>query len=469
MSSTRHRVRKKQLRVLSSTGNLGDTIIEKGTFYKGLERDLDFLAADAGTADCGPAFLGADCAHNPVEWERHDLELLLLAAREKDIPLIIGSCSTTGSRRGVDLYQALVMEIAEAHGLKPFRLATIYSDIDKQDLLSRIQKGPIEPLGADKALSAADIEASNHITAMMGSEPLIHALDQGADVILAGRCCDDAVYAAYPIFLGFPRGLALHLGKAIECASLVCWPQRVKESVVGTINHDWFSLEPIHPEQRATTHSVAAHSMYERVDPYVQGVPGGTLDMHETVYEQSTDRICVVSGSRYIPSADGSYKVKLEGAGEVGYRVFHFVAIRDPLAISWIDKILEDTRNKVAEILHPRKEPGDYELHLHVYGKNGVMRDLEPDAANMGHELGIMIEAIASSADIAETVVKCAKFRFFYLAYPGQKNASGGSAAIVVDEPLFPRNKAYRWTINHLLQLSDPLEIHKVNMFDVGV
>ena len=60
----------KKVSLLVSTGNLGDNIIEEGTFYKGVKENIDCFAADAGTADAGPTFLGADLAHNPVVWER---------------------------------------------------------------------------------------------------------------------------------------------------------------------------------------------------------------------------------------------------------------------------------------------------------------------------------------------------------------------------------------------------------------
>jgi hypothetical protein len=37
-------------------------------------------------------------------------------------------------------------------------------------------------------------------------------------------------------------------------------------------------------------------------------------------------------------------------------------------------------------------------------------------------------------------------------------NSSGGSVALLTDEPLYPKNKCYRWTIDHLLKLKDPLD-----------
>ena len=268
---------KQSCSVLVSTGNLGDTPIEEGTFFEGIKRPLDFLAADAGSADIGPTFLATDTAHNPVEWERHDLALMLVAARERKIPMIVGSCGSTGTDRGVELFFDIISEVARERKLERFRVAKIYSELDKALLARRTELGAVEKLGAPQDLTAADLDATAHVTASMGVEQLIHALEKGADVVIAGRSCDDALFAALPILRGFPRGIALHMGKAIECASLVCFPQKVKESVVGTVTHDAFTLEPIHPDQRATPHSVAAHSMYERVDPYTQAVPGGIV------------------------------------------------------------------------------------------------------------------------------------------------------------------------------------------------
>ena len=449
---------RKKLLVLVSTGNLGDNIIEEGSFYEGVKRNIDFFAADAGTADAGPTFLGADMPHNPIEWEIHDLELLLLASREKEVPMIVGSCSTTGTDQAVNRYADIIRDLAKKHQLKPFKMALIYSEIGKVELLERLKIQRIEPLGAPSDLDEETVRMTDHVTASMGVEQIIYALEKGADVILAGRACDDAVLAAYPIFQGFPRGISLHMGKASECASLVCWPQMIKESIVSTVTEAYFDIEPMHPLQKATPHSVAAHSMYERTSPYMQGVPGGILDMSVSRFEAHTDRITRVSNSKFIPSEDGTYKVKLEGAGCVGSRAYHIVGIRDTNAIRNIDRILQDTYAKVDEIMSPHKRGEDYQLYFHVYGRDAIMKNLEPEQNDLPHELCIVIEAISGSEDFCTTIVKCAKFRFFYMSYPGQMNSSGGAVALLTDEPLYPKNKCYRWTIDHLLTLEDPLD-----------
>jgi len=197
--------------------------------------------------------------------------------------------------------------------------------------------------------------------------------------------------------------------------------------------------------------------MYERTDPFVQAVPGGILDMHASRYVAETDRICRVYDSVFVPSADGSYKVKLEGAGEAGHRVYHFVGIRDPRAIQHLDQICDDTRRKVSEIIGPHRDK-DYQLFFHVYGANAIMKQYEPQLRPQTHEVAIVIEVVSADLELASAVAKCAKFRFFYMSYPGQMNSSGGSVALLTDEPLYPQHKCYRWTIDHLLRLDDPLD-----------
>ena len=55
----------------------------------------------------------------------------------------------------------------------------------------------------------------------MGHEPIIKALEEGAQLIIAGRSYDPSVFAAYPIMKGFDAGLAYHLEKYWNAAHYV--------------------------------------------------------------------------------------------------------------------------------------------------------------------------------------------------------------------------------------------------------
>ena len=58
----------------------------------------------------------------------------------------------------------------------------------------------------------------------MGTGVFRRALEADVDVVIAGRACDTGIFAALPMLLGFPTGLAMHMAKIIECASLCCLP-----------------------------------------------------------------------------------------------------------------------------------------------------------------------------------------------------------------------------------------------------
>jgi hypothetical protein len=451
-----------KITLLSPTGHLGFTPMESDSFQRGLRRRPDALVADSGSCDIGPYPLGADQQHSPVEWQRHDLELMLVASRRLRVPMIIGSAADTGTNRGVDLYVSLIQEIAAAQNLPPFTLAAIYSELSRDELLSRLERVRIRGLAGRPDLTPEVVERTDHVVAMMGVEPIVQALGMGADVIICGRSCDDAIFAALPIRMGFPRGLAFYAGKILECASLCAEPFMAKETVLGTITHDSVEFEPMHPAQRCTPTSVASHSLYEREDAFGHPLPGGYLDLRDCVYEQTTERTTRVRGPRWLPSSE--YTVKLEGAGRVGERAVAFVALRDPEAILHLETVLRWARGKVEERFGAPGE-GTYQLFVHVYGRNGVLAEREPRPV-ASHEVGILIEAVAPTQDQAVAIAALAQRNVFFARFPGARGTAG-TAAMPFDEVL-PARTGYTWTINHLLPVEDPLEIFPIRVFTVG-
>jgi hypothetical protein len=452
-----------RMTLLSPTGHLGFTPIEAASFHAGAARRPDAYVADSGSCDIGPYPLGADGQHSPVEWQRHDLELMLAAARAQGVPMIIGSASDTGTDRGVDLFVGLIEEIARARRLPPFRVAAIYAEVSRDALLDRLRRQPVAGLGRRPALTPAVVERTDHVVAMMGVEPILRALETDADVVICGRSCDDAIFAALPLRAGLPRALAFHLGKVLECASLCAEPFMAKETVLGTILPDAVEFEPMHPGQRCTPASVISHSMYEREDPFTHAVPGGALDLRACRYEAIDDRRTSVTGARWVPAA--AYAVKLEGAGRVGSRAFAFAALRDPHAIHLIDRMEAWARGKVEE-RHGAPGPGRYELFFRVFGRDGVLGPREPRPEVVGHEVALMIEAVAPTDDEAAAIAALAQRNFFFARFPGLRGTAG-TAALPVDEVLLGR-PAYSWTVNHLLPVEDPCELFPMRMVDVG-
>jgi hypothetical protein len=287
------------------------------------------------------------------------------------------------------------------------------------------------------------------------------ALDGAADVIIGGRSCDDVLFAAHPVWLGLDRGLSLHMGKCIECGPLVATPPLQREAVIGTVQGDGFTVEPLHPDMRCTPASVIGHTLYERLDPYFQVGPGGAVDMTGVRYQAVSDRAVRVTGSRWIGAPE--YRVKIEGSGRVGARKMVIFGFRDPNAIAHIDDITEDIRREVRRVVGP----DGWQLHFSVYGRNAIMGERDVLAGEVGHEISILAQAIADDEATATRIAKLVKYGSLRAQYGG-KFGKGGGAALPGDEILSPDEDAYRWTIDHLVTIADPYECCRVEIDTVA-
>jgi len=449
--------------ILSPTGHLGFTPIERDSFELGLARRPDAIVADSGSCDIGPQPLGADEHCSPEEWQRHDLELMLVAARRLRVPMIVGSASDTGTDRGVHQYAEIIRELARRHALAPFRLATIRSEISRDEIARRLHQGVrIEGLDGRSELTPAVLARTDRVVAVMGVEPIIRALDQGADVVIAGRSGDSCLFAAPAIRAGLPEAAAYYLGKVLECASFAAEPFMGKESIVGTVTRDAVCVTAMHPGQRCTVASVASHAMYERANPFFEHVAGGVLDMTHCHYEQLDERSTRVTGFTF--RRNPVYRIKLEGSGKVGERALAIAGIRDPYTIQHVDAVMAWARAKVAERWG---EPGSrYQLHYHVYGRDGVMGASEPQRLAPAHELCLVVEAVAPRWEDAEVICALGTRNLFYARLPEVKGTAG-TAALMMDEVL--RGKpGYEWTVNHVVPVDDPLELCAIEMETVG-
>src|SRR3984885_13508085 len=87
--------------ILVPTGMLGGGFSPE-TIAGGLRLGADVTPVAGGSPDSGPYSLGAGVAKTADDAVRRDLRLLLAAASSARIPLIVGSCGTSGTDSGVN-------------------------------------------------------------------------------------------------------------------------------------------------------------------------------------------------------------------------------------------------------------------------------------------------------------------------------------------------------------------------------
>lgn len=449
------------LKIICPNGHLGFAPLKPQSFHIGVAAGPDFIAADSGSDDIGPVPLGHDTCASPKAWQEHDLEEMLLASRRIGVPMIIGSAGDTGTNSRVDMYVEMIREISARHNLPPFKLGWFYSEVDKELVRAKIRSGSaIQGLDARPALTEEELDATSRIVAMAGVHPFRALLEQGCDVIIGGRSSDSAVFAGASLARGVPEAQSYYLGKVLECASFCAEPYGAKETVLGEVTQDWVEVTAMSPAQRCTIASVAGHAMYERSNPFHEFVAGGMLDMTDCVYEQVSEKTTRVTGMRFVPAEE--FRVKLEGSGKLGERFVGMAGIRDPYTIAHVDEVIEWARTQVRE----RFGDEGWELHYNVFGRNGIMGDLEPLKDKPGHELMIVVQGVAPTKEMAEEVTITGTRQLFYARLPDVKGTAGG-VSFVLDE-VMPASPAYRWTINHTMAVGDPLELFPIHTTIVG-
>ena len=101
-----------EMRILSPTAILGYGFPME-SFKEGLKRKPHVIAVDAGSTDPGPYYLGAGKSFTDKNSVQRDLAIMIPAAIEAGIPVIIGTAGGSGGRPHVDLTIEIVKEIAK--------------------------------------------------------------------------------------------------------------------------------------------------------------------------------------------------------------------------------------------------------------------------------------------------------------------------------------------------------------------
>jgi len=444
---------KNGLSCLVATGHLGYSPLHPETFWRGLEQFApDAVIADSGSCDIGPEPLASGKASSSAEWQKHDIEILLLGARQKGIPLIITSASDTGTNKGVDQYAQIVRDLVTEHRLGPLKMGLIKHDMTRNYLRRLLRQGSIiRGLDGFPPLQRRDIERTTHFVPVMGVEPIIQCLSEDPDVVITSRTSDCCPFAAFAMHHGYNADLAYFWGKVLECGSFVAYPKLVNHSVLGTIYDDRIAVTAIHDEQQVTPLSLRKHAAYERSSFQGEAVAGGFIHIGDMEAEEVDVKTAAAWGSRFEPSP--TYNVKLEGAGYVGHKAEYLVGIRSQSFIQKLNEALTQTRRELKNFY----QDVPYELYFSNYGIDGVLGAREPrQREDQVHEVGLLIQVIAAKKELAMQIAKLAGRLLLFTPVLSERGSSG--RVQLRNEEASYYGKAYEWTMNHIIEFASPQE-----------
>jgi hypothetical protein len=206
---------------------------------------------------------------------------------------------------------------------------------------------------------------------------------------------------------------------------------------------------------------VAAHMLYETVNPYMMREPGGTIEVAGARYTAIDERTVRVEGSRFEPA--DQYTVKLEGAAVTGYETVSFTGIRDPQILrsidvwaEFFDKTLTERVQSVLELA-----PDSWGADLRLYGYNAILGELERQPAAPA-EVGVMLLVSAQDQQTATAISKLANPLLLHLPLPTMSYLP--SFAFATSPAHIDRGAAYAFMLNHVVDVDSPTEMFRLEM-----
>lgn len=459
------RTNKDSIGVIFPTGALGAGFpIEM--LRDGVAMGATAIAVDAGSTDSGPYYLGTGSAKPSAQAIEQDLRYMLVVGREAGIPVVVGTCGTSGTHKGVDLLAEMAERIAKEEGLS-ITMARIYSDQSAETLVDALDSGRIHPLAPLPQTDPATLRSCEHIVGLMGHEPIMQALDAGADLVLAGRATDTSMVAALAIRESLSEGPAWHAAKTVECGGMCTTNPRAAGSsspVYVEIDRTGFTVIPIHPDAACTPTTVAAHMLYENADPIRLVEPSGILDTSNCTYAAVDERTVRVEGSRFTHVPQQT--VKLEGSRRAGYETLSFTGIADPEILAqldlWVRLLREHLRDRVASVLGLGAD--QYKIDVRAFGQSAVLGPLAV-TTDAPSEVGVMLKVQAADQATATVIAKTANPLMLHQPLPGMTHAP--SFAFVTSPAEIERGAAYEFVLNHVIDVESGSELFRTVLSEV--
>ncbi len=437
------------MKIVALNGLLGYGYSEEALNVAFSEK-VDYLGVDAGSTDPGPYYLGSGKSFTDRNAVKRDLSLALNKALEHKTPFIIGTAGGAGSEVHVKIVEEIILEIAKEKDLH-FTMGVVYSDVENDYVLKKFKDKKVINMSNYLPITESAIKESTRIVSQIGIAPIIEMLKKKVDVILCGRTCDTAIYAAPCVYEGYKMGLAFHMAKIMECGAMCSEPVAAADVMQAYMYDDYFELRPANPIRRCTVDRVAAHTLYEQSNPYLIFEPDGYADLTNSKFEQVDDRTVRVSNSVFCEAKTPT--LKIEGVKLSGYRTICIANIYDTETIKNVNGIIETVKNFVDENTKNTIDKNSYTLNFKLGG---------------GEEssMSVVIDVVGKTQEIADTICSLCRSRMLHCDYKGRKSSAGNLAF-----PFSPSDihvgEVYEFSIFHLVEVDNLQETARTKIVKV--
>ena len=370
---------KKSVRVGCHSGFWGDT--ETAAVQLVRHGNVDYLVSDY-LAEVTMSIMAAQKLRNPQAGYATDFVTAVMAPLAREIAENKIKVVTNAGGVNPQACRDAVLKACEAAGVK-LKVAIVTGD----DILPRIEE--FRATGVREMDTGAELPAKIvSMNAYLGGFPIARALDEGADVVITGRCVDSAVTLGALIH-AFGWGMDDHdrlaagtlCGHIIECGAQCNGGNFTDWRLVPDYDNMGFPVAEVEadgafvlgkPENTGgliSTATVAEQMLYEIGDPRAYIVPDVVCDFTGATYEQvGKDRVRV-SGAKGRPATD-TYKVSTTWPDGFKFSSIFMLGGREAAAKGRhsAESIIKKTRRLFAE-----KNMADYrDISIEVIGSEAT-------------------------------------------------------------------------------------------------
>ena len=203
--------------------------------------------------------------------------------------------------------------------------------------------------------------------------------------------------------------------------------------------------------------------LYENADPYILHEPGGYMDVTYSNYYNIDKKKVRVEGATW--NSSKNYSVKLEGAKISGYQTSSLVLLRDnnyvKNAKKWTDNLSKFLKKEINERMYI--DSSEYSLEFRHIGLNSILGELEK---NLGSpvEVGVLC-LITSKNKISTEIAKL--INPFLLHFPLSTNEELPTFAFPFSPVHSDRGCIYKFALNHILELDNPMDAFQIKILEV--
>ncbi len=370
---------KKTVRVGCHSGFWGDT--ETAAVQLVRHGNVDYLVSDY-LAEVTMSIMAAQKLRNPQAGYATDFVTAVMGPLAREIAEKKIKVVTNAGGVNPQACRDAVLKACEAAGVK-LKVALVTGD----DILPRVEE--FRAAGVREMDTGAELPAKIvSMNAYLGGFPIARALDEGADVVITGRCVDSAVTLGALIH-AFRWGMDDHdrlaagtlCGHIIECGAQCNGGNFTDWRLVLDYDNMGFPVAEVEadgafvlgkPENTGgliSTATVAEQMLYEIGDPRAYIVPDVVCDFTGATYEQvGKDRVRV-AGAKGRPATD-TYKVSTTWPDGFKFSSIFMLGGREAAAKGRhsAESIIKKTRRLFAE-----KNMADYrDVSIEVIGSEAT-------------------------------------------------------------------------------------------------